>query len=92
MIITLIIATIYVTLTVLTSIKISKSILLSGKQKVGNILVNALVPVIWFYLIYPIIFQENKIITRAEREKMIAEENGSKLGDEVGSSQNARLL
>jgi len=53
--------------------------------------VNALIPGIWFYLIYPIIFQENKIMTRAEREKMIAEENGSKVGDEVGSSQNARL-
>lgn len=83
---------IYLIITSITSYKITKSILLTKKQKFANIILNALAPVIWFYLIQPLIFQENKIITREEREKMIAHENGSKLGDEIGSSQNARYL
>lgn len=83
---------IYVCLTVFTSLKIRKSIILSSQQKTINIILNALIPVLWFYLIKPVIFPVDKLITREERDKMTAEENGSKLGDEIGSSRNARYL
>ncbi len=78
--------TAYLCITVFTSLKISKSITLSNQQKTINILLNALIPVLWFYLISPIIFPKDKIITRDEREKMIAKESGSKMEDGVGSS------
>ncbi len=69
----------YLIITVFTSLKIGKSITLSRQQKTINIILNAFIPVLWYYLVSPIIFPKDKILTRDEREKMIAEESGSKL-------------
>lgn len=66
--------------------------MLSKQQKTINILLNVLIPVLWFYLTYPIIFPKDNIMTKAERERMIAEQNGSKLGDDVGSSRDSMFL
>jgi len=88
----LITATIYLVLTVFTSLKIAKSVMLSRQQKTINMVLNALIPILWLYLTYPIIFPKDRIMTKAERERIIAEESGSKLGDEVGSSRQARYL
>lgn len=67
----------YLCITIFTSLKISKSITLSKGQKTTNIILNVLIPVLWFYLISPIIFPKDKTITRDEREKMIAKESSS---------------
>jgi len=67
-------------------VKINRSIILSRRQRTINIVLNVLIPVIWFYLISPIIFPKDKIITRDEREKMNTKESGSKLGDNSGYS------
>ena len=67
----------YLCITVYTSLKISKSITLSKGQKAMNIVLNAFIPVIWFYLISPIIFPKDKVIAKDEREKLIAEESSS---------------
>ncbi|WP_343604391.1 hypothetical protein [Fluviicola sp.] len=83
---------IYLCLTIITSLKISQSVILSRQQKIINMILNALFPIFWFYLINPVIFPKDKILTKDERDKLYAEENGSKLGDEVGSSRNARYL
>ena len=72
---------VYLCVTVFTSLKIGKSILLSQSQKRINISLNILIPVLWYYLIKPVIFQKDRIITKEEREKMIQEQNGSKLSD-----------
>lgn len=88
----LVASTAYLALTIFTSLKIAKSVMLSRQQKIINMVLNALIPILWLYLTYPIIFPKDKIMTKAEREKMIAEESGSKLGDEVGSSRQARYL
>jgi len=85
-------AIIYLVLTVFTSLKIAKSRMLSRQQKTINMVLNALIPVLWLYLTYPIIFPKDTVMTKAQREKMIAEESGSKLGDEIGSSRDARYL
>ena len=82
----------YLGISIYTSVKIHSSILLSRRQKNTNIILNCLVPLLWYYLIRPVIFQPSKTITKAERERMIREESGSKLGDEIGSSQDARFL
>ena len=66
--------------------------MLSRQQKTINMVLNALIPILWLYLTYPIIFPKDRIMTKAERERIIAEESGSKLGDEVGSSRQARYL
>lgn len=66
--------------------------MLSKQQKTINVLLNALIPILWIYLTYPIIFPKDKIMTKAERERMIAEQNGSKLGDDVGSSRDSMFL
>ena len=91
MIIQLILLIAYLYLTVFTSWKISRSMTLSKSQKTINIILNVLAPVLWFYLISPIIFPKDKIITRDEREKMIAEESGSKMENGVGSSTHTGL-
>jgi hypothetical protein len=91
MILQLIILIAYLCVTVFTSLKISKSITLSRAQKIINIVINFLAPVLWYYLISPIIFPKDKIITRDEREKMIAEESGSKMENGVGSSSHTGL-
>jgi hypothetical protein len=84
--------TIYLVGTIFTSLKIAKSGILSRRQKTINITLNALIPILWFYLTYPIIFPKDRVMTKAERERMIAEQNGSKLGDEVGSSRDSMFL
>lgn len=86
MIFQLIILISYLSFTVYSSWKIGQSITLSRSQKAINILINFLAPVLWYYLISPIIFPKDKIITRDEREKMIAEERGSRMENGVGSS------
>lgn len=72
---------IYLCLTIFTSLKISKSIILSSRRKTIHIILNALIPVLWYYLVSPVIFPKARVITRAEREKMIARESGSRLED-----------
>lgn len=81
----------YLCFTVFTSFKISKSITLSKSQKAINIVINFLAPVLWYYLISPIIFPKDKLITKEEREKMIAEESGSRMENGVGSSTHTGL-
>lgn len=83
---------IYVILTIMTSLRIRKSVMLSSQQKTINILLNALIPILWFYLINPVIFPKDRAMTREQRDQLYREENGSKLGDEIGSSRNARYL
>jgi hypothetical protein len=92
MIFNIIAAAIYLALTIFTSLKIINSFTLSRRQKAINLILNALIPILWFYLTYPIIFPKDKIMTKAERERMIAKESGSKLGDEVGSSRDSTFL
>jgi len=82
----------YAGISIYTSVKINSSILLSRRQKTTNIVINCLAPLLWYYLIRTVIFQPSKTITKAERERMIREESGSKLGDEIGSSQDAHFL
>ena len=81
----------YLSFSIFTSVKISQSITLSRSQKAINIVINFLAPVLWYYLISPIIFPKDKIITGYEREKMIAEERGSKMENGVGSSTHTGL-
>ncbi|WP_341900856.1 hypothetical protein [Fluviicola taffensis] len=85
-------AIIYLILTIFTSLKIAKSNVLSTQQKTINVVLNALIPILWLYLTYPIIFPKDKIMTKSEREKIIAQESGSKLGDDVGSSRDSIFL
>ncbi len=59
----------YLSLTIFTGLKISKSRILSVEQKRIHLVLNALIPVLWFYLVSPIIFPKSRIITREEREK-----------------------
>lgn len=87
----LIFLAVYLMITIFTSFRISKSIMLSRQQKTINIILNALAPLFWYYLIAPVIFPGDKAMTKYERDKMTAEQNGSKLGDEIGSSRNARM-
>ncbi|MNJ89093.1 hypothetical protein D3C87_66540 [compost metagenome] len=82
----LIVLGLYLWLTIYTSLKISRSIVLSGKQKLINGILNALFPGIWFYLASPILFPKDKIITRDEREKMIRKETGSRLENNRGGN------
>lgn len=91
MVFNLIILITYLGFTVFTSWKISKSMILSRNQKTINIVLNVCIPVLWYYLITPIIFPKDRIITRYEREKMIAEESGSKMENGVGSSTHTGL-
>jgi|GEM_PF-2253438 len=81
---------VYVLLSFFTSLKILRSVLLTKNQKTVNVIINCLIPLLWFLLIRPVIFQEEKTMTKAERERMISAESGSKLGDEIGSSRDAR--
>lgn len=90
MIFALVFLSAYLIITVFTSLRISKSRMLSRQQKTINIVLNALAPLLWYYLIAPIIFPKDKTITKYERDKMTAAQNGSKLGDEIGSSRDAR--
>ncbi|WP_343633898.1 hypothetical protein [Fluviicola sp.] len=76
----------YLCVTIFTSVKISKSITLSTTQKVINIVLNAFAPVLWYYLISPIIFPKDKLITRDEREKLLAKERGSRMENTGRSS------
>lgn len=81
--------TAYLLLTIFTSLKITKSNILSKQNKTINILLNALIPILWFYLISPVIFPKSRIMTKSERERLISAESGRKLGDEIGSSRDA---
>lgn len=91
MVFQLILLTAYLCVTIFTGLKISKSITLSKNQKVINIVLSTCIPVLWYYLISPIIFPKDKIITRDERERMIAKESGSKMENGVGSSTHTGL-
>jgi hypothetical protein len=89
MLYTIIALAFYLSLTIFTSLKITKSVLLSKQQKTFNIILNALIPLIWYYLVSPIIFQQDKVMTKSEREKLISKESGSKSGDETASFTDA---
>lgn len=72
-------AGIYLLITAYTSWKITQSVILAKPQKIFNIFLNALIPILWFYLVYPILFPNGKIITRDERNKLLNQERGSRL-------------
>lgn len=86
-----IILTAWLSITIFTSLKISKSVMLTKNQKTINIILNVFAPLLWYYLISPIIFPKDKLITGDEREKMIARERGSKMENGVGSSRHTGL-
>lgn len=69
----------YVILTIITTVKIRHSGLLSKRQKIANILINAFIPVLWFWLIRPHLSAATSVMTTAERERLIRKSSGSKL-------------
>lgn len=76
----------YVSLTIYTSYKIGRSTVLSRRQKIANGIINALLPLLWYFLVKPIIFPKHKLITRDEREKMNRMDSGIRLPPTPGST------
>jgi len=72
-------AIIYLLLTIFSSYRISQSTTLSPKQKAGNIVLNCLIPILWFYLIKPIILPKTNIRLREERERLLRTNSGSRI-------------
>jgi hypothetical protein len=75
----------YLIVNVYTGYKISRSELLDSRRKIMNIGISLLLPVIWYYLIQPVIFRKSHIITKAERERMLRIESGSRVDSSSGT-------
>jgi hypothetical protein len=67
---------VYAVLSCYTIYRICQSVILTRQQKIINIVISLLMPLIWYYLIRGIIFPKHKLMTKEERERLIRLESG----------------
>lgn len=79
-------AAIYLLVTACTSWKINQSVILAKQQKMLNIVLNVLIPVLWFYLVFPVLFPKDKVMTKDERDQLLKKERGTRLDSSATAS------